>query len=71
MLKYVPDQNITKEMCVRGFPWLIGHVPGHFKRQKMCDQAEKYDCSSLQFVPDWFMAQQQIKILRDDDGFIE
>ena len=35
--------------------------------QKMCDDAVKYDLSSLQFVPDWFVTQQQIDILSDDN----
>ena len=33
ILEYVPDQHITQEMCIKAryCPWLIGHVPDHFK----------------------------------------
>ena len=27
-----------------------------------------YDCFSLQYVPDWFVTQQQVKIWPDDDN---
>ena len=33
----------------------------------MCDKAVEDDLSSLQFVPDWFVAQQQINVWHDDD----
>ena len=33
----------------------------------MCDKAVKDDPSSLQFVPDWFVTQEQIDIWYDDD----
>ena len=32
----------------------------------MCDKAAKDDPSSLQFIPDWFVTQQQIDIWPDD-----
>ena len=35
----------------------------------MCDQAVKYDSSSLQFVPDWFVTQEQIDLWDDDKCF--
>ena len=33
----------------------------------MCDKAVKDDPSSLQFVPDWFVTQQQTDVWYDDD----
>ena len=37
-------------------------VPDRFKTQEMCDDAVWRDPSLLQYVPDWFVTQQQIKI---------
>ena len=33
----------------------------------MCDKAVKDDSSTLQFIPDWFVTQQQIDKWYDDD----
>ena len=33
----------------------------------MCEKAVKDDSSSLRFVPDWFVAQEQIDVWYDDD----
>ena len=33
----------------------------------MCDKAIKYDSSSLQFIPDQFVTQQQLDVWFDDD----
>ena len=33
----------------------------------MCDKAVKDDPSSLQFVPDWFVAREQIDVWYDED----
>ena len=37
ILKYVSDQYIMQEMCDKALdcPWLIGHVPDHFKTQEI------------------------------------
>ena len=32
----------------------------------MCDKTVKNDSYSLQFVPDWFVTQQQLKLWHDD-----
>ena len=32
----------------------------------MCDAAVREDSLSLQYVPDWFVTQQQVKIWHDD-----
>ena len=66
MLKYVPDQYITKEMCVRECPWLTGHVPDRFKTQEMCTRALELCPWLLGYIPDWFVTQQQIKLCHDD-----
>ena len=35
-------------------------MPDHFKTEEMCNEAVRDDSFSLQFVPDWFVTQQQI-----------
>ena len=59
-------------MCkgVRFRSWLIGHVLDHFKTQEMCDKAIKDDPSSLRFVPDWFVSQEQLKLWHDSDDWL-
>ena len=32
----------------------------------MCDKAVRDDPSSLQYIPDWFVTQQQLKLWHDD-----
>ena len=39
------------------------------KHKKMCDKAVKDDPSSLRFVPDWFVTQQQIDVWYDNDDW--
>ena len=38
-------------------------MPDHFKTEEMCNEAVRDDSFSLQFVPDWFVTQQQIIIM--------
>ena len=59
-------------------PWQLYYVPDHFKTQEMCNKGVRDHFFSLQYVPDWFVAQQQIKIWYgdseyddDDDDFIK
>ena len=47
---------------------MLCHVPDHFKTQEMCDKTVRDDPFSLVCVPDWFVTQQQIKLLHDDQG---
>ena len=67
-------------MCIKADeidPWQLGDVPNHFKTQDMCDDAVWGDPFSLQFVPDWFLAQEQVKLWHDyvdyynDNGIIK
>ena len=67
-LKYVPDHHKTEKMCkeaVRRESRSLYDVPDYFKTPKMCDQAVA--SSSLQFISDWFVTQEQLKIWYDDD----
>ena len=47
-------------MAAERYPWLPKNI-------KVCDKAVKDDPSSLQFVSDWFVTQQQIDVWYDDD----
>ena len=59
-------------MCegIRLCPWLIAHVPDHFKTQEMCNEAVEVDPSFLQYVPDWFVSQEQLKLWHDSDDWL-
>ena len=48
-------------------PWQLKDFPNHFKTQKMSDNVVLKDSYSLQFVPDWLVTWQQMKIWADDD----
>ena len=52
-------------MCM--VTYFLANVPNRFKTRKMCDKAVRKERFSLLFVPDWFVTQQQIKYLRDDN----
>ena len=62
----VPDHFKT-EKNVYLDPWQLKDVPDHFKTQEMCDDAVWGYPFSLQFVPYWFVTQQQIDAWCDDD----
>ena len=62
----VPDHFKT-EKNVYLDPWQLKDVPDHFKTQEMCDDAVWGYPFSLQFVPYWFVTQQQIDAWYDDD----
>ena len=50
-------------------PWQLKDVPNHLKTQEMCDDMVRRDAHSSQFVPDWFVTQQQIDIQHDEDEY--
>ena len=59
-------------MCIKVievYPRQLYYVPNHFKAWGTCDRAASDDFFSLQFVPDWFVTQQQIDLQRDDDEY--
>ena len=60
----VPDHFKTQEMCKRVVEEspVLKYVPDRFTTQKMCDKTVKDDPYTLQFVPDWFVTQQQLKV---------
>ena len=48
-------------------PWMLEHIPDHLKTQEICNKAARDYLFSLQFVPEWFVTQQQIDMWYDDD----
>ena len=70
-MKYVPDQYITQETCneARNCLWLIGHVPDYLKTKQMCTRVLEVCRWSLEYIPDWFVMQQQIKLWCDHDHY--
>ena len=68
LLQYVSDHFKTEETRIKALevgPWLFKYIPDHLNRN-MCDKVVKDDSSSLQYVPDWFVTQQQIDLWHDD-----
>ena len=68
----VPDCFKTQKMCneaVEVDPWQVYDVPDYLKTQEICDDPVGGDSYSLQFVLDWFVIEQQIKIWDDDDEY--
>ena len=71
-LVYVSDRFKKEDMCkgVRFHPWLIGHVHDQYITQEMCNEAVELDPSFLQYVPNWFATQQQLKLWYDTDDWL-
>ena len=49
--------------------WIMSLIA--FKTQKMCDATVSEDPYSLQYFPDWFVTQGQVRKLRDDDNYCD
>ena len=47
------------------------YIPDRLKTQEMCEKAVKDDHFSLQYVPDWFVTQQQIDVWHNGVGLVE
>ena len=58
-------RNVIK--FVKLVPWLICHVPDHFKTEEMCNDAVWVDPLHLKYVPDHFKKQEMCdKAVRDE-----
>ena len=44
----------------------LAYVPDHLKTQDMCDKIVEESPWSLEYVPNWFVTQQQIKLWHDN-----
>ena len=60
-------------MCTKAIrinPWQLYYVPDHIKTRilQQCSALEE-EPSSLQYVPDYFVTQKQLKIWRDRDDY--
>ena len=70
----VPNRFKTQEMCektVKADQLGLKVVLSHLKPTEMYNAAMKEDPSSLIYVPDWFVAWQQVKLWHDDDYFYD
>ena len=60
-------------MCERAVEKYLGgilkFVPDHFKTQDIYDDAVWGDPFYLQYVPDWFVTQGQVKLWHDYDDY--
>ena len=57
-------------MCIKAVevdPWQLHYVPDIFKAQEMCDKVVRDQFFSLEYVSDWFVTHQQVKIRHDDE----
>ena len=59
---------LKQKICIMALevdPWLLNDIPDYLinTHKKMCDEAVRSDSYSLQFDPDWFVTQEQIKNL--------
>ena len=64
MLKFVPDHLKTQEMWDN-----LEFAPDKYKTQEMCEKAVEKDLHTLEFVPDWFVMQELIKLWHDDNNY--
>ena len=73
-LRYVPDHLKTQEMCneaIKLDPCTLACVLDQYKTQEMCNKVVRMDLWLLNYVPDWFVKQQQKKLWHDDDDFYD
>ena len=52
-------------------PFTLRHVPDNLKTQGMCIREVEAGLGLLEYVPDWFVTQQQTKIWPDDDEYCD
>ena len=74
LLRLIPDHFKTEGMCekaVEDEPETLKYVPDYFKTEEMCKEAVRREPYSLkcllEYVSDWFVTHQQIKIWHDND----
>ena len=68
MLKYVPDDYTSQEMCVRAAEkdmWLYAFkfVPGQYVTQEICETAFDNNQKLLKFVSDLFFTRKMLENL--------
>ena len=54
---------------VEAVPWRLDDIPDHFKTQKMCNDTVRKGLFYLQYVHDWFVIQEQLKIWDDYNDY--
>ena len=71
-LAFVPDCFKTQERRNKAIEidqFTLWHVPDNLKTLGMCIRAVEAGLRLLEYVPDWFVMQQQIKFWRDEDEY--
>ena len=61
-------------MCILALEvdsWQLNDILDYLEIRKMCDNVVHRDPYSLQFVPNWFVIQEQLKIWHDDDEYCD
>ena len=59
-------------MCDKGVEvgsWQLGVAPDYLKTRERCERAVVKYPATLEFVPDWFVSQQQLKLWHDNDDY--
>ena len=67
----VPDSFKTQKMCDKAIEidqFTLLHVPDNLRPQGMCIRTVEAVLGLLEYVQDWFVTQQKIKIWCDDDS---
>ena len=54
---------------MRNNPVAFFFIPDRFKTQEMCIKALEANQRQLKYVPDWFLAHQQLKMWRNNDDY--
>ena len=70
----VPDSFKTQKMCDKAIeidPFTLLHVPDNLRPQGMCIRTVESVLGLLEYVQDWFVTQQKIKIWCDDDEYCD
>ena len=66
--RFVPANLKTQEMCINAIgktPWMLRCVLNCLKAQEMCNETMRIEPYLLEYVPDWFVTQQQLKLWHD------
>ena len=69
---HIPDRHETQEMCIKPAEVdssFLELALDYLKTQEIGDKAFEEDPSSLIYVPDWFVTQQQVRPWDDDQGY--
>ena len=58
-------------LAIKLDPCTLVCVPDQYKTQEMCNKVVRMDVWLLNYVPNWFVKQQQEKLWHGDDDFYD